>query len=164
MENSDKYYYMQLCHDLDEKNVEITKLQNEANKIKEKIENIRSNFIDIAKGKLLNKWFITKSPKESYSRYYFFGYCTKVHENGRDASFEYKGNKIYADWQGRIYYQENSIQVMINTEELNEVLILTEDDAKEINEAIAETVKGGNSVKDLYNCIEEIYNKKRHEN
>lgn len=149
---------MQLCHDLDEKNVEIRKLQNEANKIKEKIENIRSNFIDIAKEKLLNKWFIAKSPKENYNKYYLFGYCSNVLENSRDVSFECRGSRIYGDLCGRVNYEESSVNTVINYEYLNDVLILSDEQAKEINEAILETVKGEKSIKDLYNYVENYYN------
>lgn len=158
-----KEYLRDLQRELDEKRMDIVKLENESKKIKEKIDAIKDDIFAAVNNKLRQKWFLTDD-YPSTNKTFIFGYCTTTSKDNEKAYYTFKGSTINRTYKDKIYYEEYISHGVTTKEALDHIVILSDEQANEINEAIAETIKGENSIFCLYNYLEEIYNKKRHEN
>ena len=145
----------ELQQQIEDKEKQIEVLQNDIQKLEAIIEQHRGRFANILEkaNTLVNKYYLDYN---SYFDEFYFCYCKNANKVSTGITIENKFVEI--ELSNSIRFYEINTTSVVSMEFFDKIIILNEKQIEEIYDKINKTIRGEQTVEDLYCDLKELYN------
>ena len=145
----------ELQQQIEDKEKQIEVLQNDIQKLEVIMEQHRGRFANILEkaNTLVNKYYLDYN---SYFDEFYFCYCKNANKVSTGITIENKFVEI--ELSNSIRFYEINTTSVVSMEFFDKIIILNERQIEEIYDKINKTIRGEQTVEDLFGYLKKLYN------